>query len=140
MLPILPIIPILPRVPRVSGKDSMINVSCFIVKVFFLEFVMCSCIDHKSVSFFNLLNFFEEYEEKVEGHNLNLYTATLQCVAWWSKISKEEIFQIHDYKMFQILDKSRKKKSMVPDADPPVLRFQCNPGGASIMNKIAQPV
>jgi hypothetical protein len=42
--------------------------------------------------------------------------------------------------MFQILDKSRKKKSMVPDADPPVLRFQCNPGGASIMNKIAQPV
>ena len=59
-----------------------------------------------------------------------------------SEIRQEEIPQIHDYQIFNILDKSKKKKSMVPGDMPPRLFYGASAGlaapAASIMNSIAQ--
>ena len=59
-----------------------------------------------------------------------------------SEIRQEEIPQIHDYEIFHILDKSNKKKSMVPGDMPPRLFYASSAGlaapAASIMNRIAQ--
>jgi hypothetical protein len=59
-----------------------------------------------------------------------------------SEIRQEDIPQIHDYQIFHILDKSKKKKSMVPGDMPPRLFYAASAGlaapAASIMNRIAQ--
>ena len=59
-----------------------------------------------------------------------------------SEIRQEEIPQIQDYQIFNILDKSKKKNSMVPGDLPPRLFYGASAGlaapAASIMNRIAQ--
>ena len=59
-----------------------------------------------------------------------------------SQIRQDEIPKIQDYQMFHILDKSKKKKSMVPGDMPPRLFYASSAGlaapAARIMNSIAQ--
>ena len=59
-----------------------------------------------------------------------------------SEIRQKEIPQIHDYEIFHILDKSKKKKSSTIGDMPPRLFYASSAGlaapAASIMNRIAQ--
>ena len=59
-----------------------------------------------------------------------------------SEIQQQDIPQIQDYEIFHILDKSKKKTSMVPGDMPPRLFYAASAGlaapAASIMNSIAQ--